>query len=88
MFDLDYIAINIRRTIDIYRKAHIESPIIPVINPAFPSLLPISLAVFAPNTIANIPVGMHMYQNNPKIIDTIPNVNAATLIPVLLFSFT
>ena len=41
-----------------YINAHNDKPTIPVINPAFPTLLPTFLIDFTPKTIDNIPVGI------------------------------
>ena len=40
-----------------YKNTHILTPTIPVINPDFPSLLPVFFVLTAPKIIANIPVG-------------------------------
>ena len=73
----------------IYINANNDKPIIPIINPAFPNLLPILFTDFAPNIIASIPDGSVIYQNSAESIEIIPRTNPA--IPIvdfsLLFSF-
>ena len=70
-----------------YKNAHIDKPIIPVIKPAFPILLLNFLADFTPKIKAIIPLGIEIYQKVENIIEIIPSTREIICI-TLPFAFS